>query len=348
MPGTAYWHTAVAEVNPLSINGLWNPLSKIDKDTPIVTAGSCFAQHIGMALAKAGYNWLITEPAPRLVPRQLYKKYGYGIFSFRTGNIYTVALLKQWLSWALNKEEMPEEIWEENGRFYDPFRPNIEPTGFASPEELFSLRQSTLAAIQRAAKEAGLWIFTLGLTEAWGNSAGGYYYPICPGTVAGHFESLSHTFHNFRYAEIYNDIIESFTMIRNINENIKFILTVSPVPLTASASGNHVLVANEYSKSTLRAVAEDVKHDMDNVDYFPAYEIVTGFPFRGLFFEPNLRSVSSHGVEFVMKSFFGSLYNKFPSDPTEEKTLMEATAFRQGDDIACEEALLKAFREKII
>lgn len=347
MPDIAYWRTAIADVNPLSIHNLWNPLFKIERDTQIITAGSCFAQHIGIALAKAGYNWLVTEPAPRLVPRQLHKKYGYGIFSFRTGNIYTAALLKQWLSWALNKEEMPKEIWEENGRFYDPFRPIIEPTGFASPEELFSLRQSTLAAIQHAIKDAGLWIFTLGLTEAWRNSDQGYFYPMCPGTIAGCFEPLTHTFHNFRYAEIYNDIFESFTMIRNINENIKFILTVSPVPLTASASGNHVLVANEYSKSTLRAVAEDVMHDMDNVDYFPAYEIITGFPFRGLFFEPNLRSVSSHGVEFVMKSFFGGLNKNFSPNQTEEKILAKEAVIRQSDDdVACEDALLEAFGKK--
>lgn len=346
LPQAAYWRAAVADINPLSIGGLWSPIFPIDADTRIVTAGSCFAQHIGKALANAGYNWFVTEPAAPSIPKQLHKTYGYGVFSFRTGNIYTAALLRQWVSWALGLAKMPEEVWEQNGRFFDPFRPAIEPNGFASLEEIHALRQSTLAAILRAIKDAGLWIFTLGLTEAWRNASEGYFYPVCPGTIAGQFDPTIHAFQNFRHAEIYGDLIETFAMLKNANAGIKVMLTVSPVPLAATASGRHVLLANEYSKSTLRAVANDVKTDTDNVDYFPAYEIITGFPFRGIFFEPNLRNVSVKGVDFVMQAFFQGLGETQTINEEKEQLPHSAKIQQTDDDIACEEALLEAFGEK--
>lgn len=77
--------------------------------------------------------------------------FNYGISTFRTGNIYTVALLKQWIDWSIAKSSPPEEIWESpDQRYYDLFRPNIEPTGFKSKDEALNSRQSTLKAIKRS------------------------------------------------------------------------------------------------------------------------------------------------------------------------------------------------------
>jgi hypothetical protein len=66
-----------------------------------LTAGSCFAQHISRALVKSGFTWIDSEPAPATVDPAEATADGYGVFSFRTGNIYTPALLKQWIEMAL-------------------------------------------------------------------------------------------------------------------------------------------------------------------------------------------------------------------------------------------------------
>jgi hypothetical protein len=39
-------------------------------------------------------------------------------------------------------------VWEKDGRFYDPFRPNIEPDGFASAEEMENSRQACIRAFR--------------------------------------------------------------------------------------------------------------------------------------------------------------------------------------------------------
>lgn len=136
LPESAFWRRAVAEHHPLGISNLWRPKHRWNLTSKVATAGSCFAQHIGRALGARGFNWLDGEPAPEAFDELTRKEFNYGVFSFRTGNIYTVAALKQWLEWSFGDSIPPQEIWHEEQRFFDPFRPNVEPGGFASIEEL--------------------------------------------------------------------------------------------------------------------------------------------------------------------------------------------------------------------
>ena len=307
LPDEAFWRLAIAERHPSDIDRLWKPKFPLHRqEDRIATAGSCFAQHIGKALASNGFRWMDTEPAPSEFDASLGREYGYGIFTFRTGNIYTATALKQWLSWAFGISPVPDEYWEKDGRYYDPFRPNIEPGGFASLDEMLKSRQATLGAIRRAIKRATVFVFTLGLTEAWKNNRNGDVYPMCPGTVAGRFDREVHEFINFSFPEVYSDLKRCLDIMHSRNPALRFLLTVSPVPLTATASGDHVLVATTYSKSVLRAVAGEMAASRDDTDYFPSYEIITSAPFRGWFYQQNMRSVTPQGVSFVMESFFAS------------------------------------------
>jgi hypothetical protein len=349
LPQDAFWRTAIAERNPLQIEHLWKPKFPISNSSNIATAGSCFAQHIGKAFISRGYNWLDGEPSPPGLSAQEMKAFNYGIFSFRTGNLYTAAALKQWVSWALNNEPVECEIWETKGRYFDPFRPNIEPNGFSSTDEAQASSKQTLKAIRNVITRANVFVFTLGLTEAWINERSGDVYPMCPGTVAGEFDASQHKFKNYSYPEILADLRAAIEMMTAENPQLKFLLTVSPVPLTATASGQHVLTATTYSKSVLRAAAGDVAN-AENVDYFPSYEIITGFPFRGMFFEPNMRNVVAAGVEFVMKSFFTSLEGAYPKDTQKAEETEAFDVPPQGvnesdtdDQLVCEEELLAAF-----
>jgi hypothetical protein len=347
LPDNAFWRTGVSSKNALSISGLWRPKHALGKNHKISTAGSCFAQHIGKALSRNGYSWHDAEPAPEGFDDQLAKDYNYGIFSFRTGNIYTTAALLQWVTWALDLATPPDEVWEKDGRFYDPFRPAIEPNGFASPDEMFASRQATLKAIRHAIEDTNRFVFTLGLTEAWLNRAGGYTYAMCPGTLAGSYDPELHAFQNYRFVDVLRDLKQAIRHMRAANPALRFLLTVSPVPLTATASGEHVLAATTYSKSVLRAVAGEAAATIQAVDYFPSYEIITAPAFRGMFYEPNLRSVHPAGVDFVMTSFFECLRasrpNNTPSKPVKPVVARQPEQ-DPDDDLVCEEVMLDSFR----
>jgi len=344
LPEQAFWRPSVGSRSPFDINNLWQPKFPLNPAGKWVTFGSCFAQHLSKALVEGGFSWKNYERAPAGVIPDVAKRYNYGVYSARTGNIYTTTLLLQWMKWALGEEKMPEEVWEQNGRYMDPFRPAIEPNGFATFDELMASRRVTLDAFRRCMTDSSYFVFTLGLTESW-HHADGYEYPMCPGTVGGTFDATRHSFRNMNYNEVYSGLARAIALLRKANRNVKILLTVSPVPLTATMSGQHVLVATMHSKSVLRAVAGYLQGRSPYIDYMPSYEIINSSPFKGMFFEPNMRGVNPCGVRFVMDEFFRGAGLTTPvSHSLVDRVEPRSVASSESEqDPVCEEEMLGAF-----
>lgn len=349
LPPRAFWRTGVTEPGIWGLRDIWQSRWQLGSGAGFATYGSCFAQHISKALVQRQLNWVNAEPAPARCPATLASAYNFGVFSARTGNIYSarhLLVLAEMATGTLDPS-LPE-FWQEEGRCYDSLRPAIEPNGFESREEALYSRISMLRSFARSIAQADVLIFTLGLTEGWESTETGLPYAICPGTVAGSFDAARHGFRNYKFAEIFADLERAFTLMRSLNADLRLLLTVSPVPLTATAAGEHVLVATSGSKSTLRAVAGELARSNSAVDYFPSYELITGAPTRAMFYEPNLRSVSSNGVDFVMGHFFAGLNLKGaskpkPSAPLDAEGLAQLEAEMVGDDLVCEERILEAY-----
>ncbi|MBZ0128710.1 MAG: GSCFA domain-containing protein [Rhodobacteraceae bacterium] len=305
-PARAFWRRGVAADPGGALCGLWQPDAPITSRMAIATYGSCFAQHVSRALIRAGFNWLDCEPPPAGLSLDHAGAFGYRQFSSRTGNIHTAAMLRQWCEWALAGSEIPAEIWYEGARLIDPFRPRIEPDGFGDRAELLAARTSTLAAFRASVATADLLIFTLGLTECW-RHRDGHEYPLCPGTAGGRFDAELHHFVNQDYPAILDDLNRSIALMQRVNPGLRLLLSVSPVPLAATAGPDHVVVATTYSKSVLRAAAGAVAAANAAVDYFPSYEMITSPVGQGRFFAANQRDVTDQGVQFVMQQFFRAI-----------------------------------------
>jgi hypothetical protein len=343
LPPTAFWRSGVAEAGPVGMSGLWTSKWALPATTRFATFGSCFAQHISAALKARQIGWVDGEPGPVFLPEPLARAYNYGVFSARTGNIYTAAQLRLLLELAVEQDgaHLPE-IWQDGGRFIDSLRPMIEPDGFASRQEALLSRRSMLRGLVRAVTQADVVVLTLGLTEGWENATTGQPYAACPGTLGGVFDPDMHVFVDYRMAQIRADLMASLDLLELIKPGIKLLLTVSPVPLTATASGQHVLLATTQSKAKLRAVAGEMALDEAAVDYFPSYEIITSPANRAQFFGPNLRSVTPDGVAHVMGHFFAGLQMESPPavPDADEAAVRAADA---AEDVICEEAMLAVF-----
>lgn len=339
--GTAFWRSGVAEADPAAPVDLYRPKFALGRDAAIATAGSCFAQHVGRALRGAGLRVRDAEPAPSGCPQEVARAYGYGIYSARYGNIYTVRQLVQLIGDAVTGRTDPADIWAHQGRFYDALRPTIEPGGFTSAGEALALRCAHLRAVQGLFARTSCLIFTLGLTECWADRESGRVYPTCPGVVAGQFDAGRHVLLNLRHAEVLADLEAARTLLQGLNPGMRMILTVSPVPLTATAAGGHVLVATTRAKAVLRAAADEFATMHADVDYFPAYEIVTNPAARGRFFHPNLREVTPEGVAAVMGCFLAAhgLAAEPQPQPVEHVASADLT-----EDVICDEILLEAAR----
>lgn len=300
----AFWRASVGSRHFADITDLWDPMP-LDRADKIATAGSCFAQHIGRNLQARGAGYLDVEPPPvAFADVDEARKWGFGVFSARYGNIYTSRQLVQ-LFMEAHGQRVPDEIvWEKDGRFYDALRPSVDPVGQSSADDVIELRRAHLAALKKMFRELDVFVFTLGLTEGWEAVSDGTMYPVAPGTSAGEFSRSKYRFRNLRYPQVKKDLRDFWTLLKEVNPSARMLLTVSPVPLAATASKDHVLVATTYSKSVLRSVAGDIASEQADVFYFPSYEIVTAPVTRGAFFDPDLRNVNQFGVDVVMDHFF--------------------------------------------
>ena len=300
-PARAFWSRSVAQN--------WKATEVVAENSPfisigdrVMSAGSCFAANIIPYLEISGLHYVRTErryPGINAPPENL----AYDKFSAAYGNIYTPRHLLQLLQRSLGLYQPSEFVWTEDKEFVDPFRPGLRYRA-RSLSEFNALTAQHLACTRRAVEEASVFIFTFGLTEAWISRADGAVLPACPGTVAAQFDPLCYEFHNFTVAEIVSDFAEIISIVRRLNSELRLVLTVSPAPLVATATDNHVLEASIYSKSVLRVAASEIAAAHQGVRYFPAYEIVTGTQAPDNFFEADRRNVTTRAVDEVMAAFF--------------------------------------------
>ncbi len=303
-PNYRYWRRSISGVPYGEVDPVGSFPFRLTATDKVATAGSCFAQHLARRLSSGGFTYLVTEPGHPLLGAETNKEYNYGVFSARYGNIYTSRQLLQLFQRAFGMLHPIDDVWTSSGRYIDPYRPNIQPNGFSSLAEYKRDREYHFAATRRMFAELDVFIFTLGLTEGFVNNRDGVAYPVCPGVAGGTFDQNEHGFVN----ETVGDIVANFDVfldeLRKINPRSRIILTVSPVPLIATALDRHVLQSTTYSKSVLRVAAQEIADKHQATAYYPSYEIITGNFSRGAYFSEDLRDITEEGVEHVMRLFF--------------------------------------------
>ena len=308
-PDYARWLKAMARLRPEEVDPVVKGAFLINRRDPVMTAGSCFAQHVARQLRNSEFNFLVTEKAHPIVPKLAAEEQNYGLFTARYGNLYTTRQLLQLFKRVFGTFTPVEDIWTKGDVFVDPFRPQISPEGFATQEEYWADRKKHFAAVRQAFETTSVFVFTLGLTETWASRADGSVYPLCPGVAGGTFDESKYEFLNLGVSEVVADMVEFIDLLRAVNPAVRLITTVSPVPLIATALDRHVLVSTTYSKSVLRVACEEIATARPGVVYFPSYEIITGNHTRGAYFESDLRSVTEAGVNHVMRLFLQHFAN---------------------------------------
>jgi hypothetical protein len=343
----ARWDRGVANVPPADVDPVVRFPLQITPEQRVVTAGSCFAQHISRYLKAAGFNYLVTEPGHPLLPPAVRDRFNYGVYSARFGNVYTSRQLEQLFRRAYGTLVPMDQAWETpEGRLVDPFRPTVQPGGFHTREELDADRNQHLAAVRRAFETLDVFVFTLGLTECWRAVSDGSVFPLVPGVAGGRFDPARYALTNLGVADVVADMTAFIRALRTVNPPAKVILTVSPVPLNATAEDRHVMVSTTYSKAVLRVASEMLATTLPDVHYFPSYEIVTGNFSRGRYYSEDLRSVTEAGVEHVMSLFFrhattaGAFEQRTPGATPEEDSSKPLGPLGRALEVLCDEELL--------
>lgn len=345
LPDNCFWsrthrNKKMSKIDPVIKGGF-----TLTQETKIATAGSCFAQHISRHLQAQGYNYYVTEEPHPVIFESVARDFGYGVFSARYGNIYTARQLLQLAQRAYGELEPAENVWEADSGYIDPYRPNIQPEPFASMDEFIAAREAHFAAVRKMIETADVFVFTFGLTEAWVSKEDGMVFPLAPGVAGGSFDPERHAFHNFTVQEVVEDFETFVQGMRQANPNVKILMTVSPVPLIATAREDEsVISATSYSKSVLRVAAEELRTRIEDCYYFPSYEVITGNFSRGAYYGPDLREIEDAGVTHAM-SLFMKHYTDSATQPPKTAKRKENDAFSEkvqtALDIICDEEMIE-------
>jgi hypothetical protein len=339
LPDYRYWRQAVSDPAAGEVDPVVRAPFKIGAEERVATAGSCFAQHISRYLRDRAFNFIQVEDVESNASGQ---RASYD-FSARYGNIYTSRQLLQLFDRAAGAFVPKEQVWQmASGRYCDPFRPRIEPDGFASPDAVLQSLQRHLKAVHEMFRTLDLFVFTLGLTECWMSREDGAVYPLPPGVAGGTFDADRYRFHNLGVSEVIDDLTQFIDRLRSVNPAARVVLTVSPVPLVATGEDRHVLVATSYSKSVLRVAADEIARAHAHVMYFPSYEIVTGPHVGNGYFAKDRRTVEAAGVQRVMELFDRHIMRHEQADKSGDDEFERA--IQRGQEYAdaeCDEELLR-------
>ena len=98
---------------------------------------------------------------------------------------------------------------------------------------------------------------------------------------------------------------EAVTMLRQINPSVRVIITVSPIRY--AKYGFH---GSQLSKATLLLASDKLTKEMDNVVYFPAYEIVNDELRDYRFYREDMLHPTDQAVEYIWQRFGETFFSK--------------------------------------
>ena len=162
-------------------------------------------------------------------------------------------------------------------------------------------------------READVVVLTLGLSEAWFDTATGLYLNAAPSEdkVRRHGSRFElHVLDSAMTLAMLEDI--DALLVRHLRPGFKLLLTVSPVPLVSTFRDQDVLVANSYSKSVLRACCDAFLVKRPHARYFPSYEFVTLSDPSYVWSLKDFRHVDPKFVDYLMASVLSGLGGAAP------------------------------------
>jgi hypothetical protein len=268
-PASAGWR--LAQAAPVRVQS--TPKFRLSAEDVIFTMGSCFARNVEESLIRLGIKVSLADfDFPREFFDPNYGRLNTWVNTSLHGNLIRSVLNKYTPLSMLNEFERllrPE-------RFADPYKgliqvdpdrwfdPHIKNTRMMSRAECLVARSLVEEATARVHGATTIFL-TLGFTETWLDSQTGYILNVAPSP-----------FYNETHSDVLASLREIHALVtQHIRPDMKFVVTVSPVPLGTTFTAMDIISANAYSKATLRSAVGEFCAERDNVDYYPSYEMVT-------------------------------------------------------------------------
>ncbi len=274
----------------------------VSRQDQFFVMGSCFAEEIRYALSeeigadRVGPDYRQVEFDPQMasvdgLPDRVH---------MNTYNAFSVLQEVERILGLWTPE--PDDWWQVEGGWQCPYRRLVIAK---SPQVLSAVSASIDSALKRAFAATDHFIFTFGMTEVFINRRSGKAANQKPGYGNGGGAEQT-DYYRAGFAENHRVISRLVDLIEEAKPGCRIFVTVSPVPLKRTFSGEDIFVANTQSKSTLRAVLGEICAERPNVTYFPSYDAVIAGGVEA--FESDGRHVKRPIVQAVTKAFVSAYF----------------------------------------
>jgi len=247
----------------------------IDKNTPIGSAGSCFAIEIARALQEQAFNYVVTERADDPSTGVYVDNYTAGDEfapgSFNSGIQFNTVNFRHLAEKAFGTREFKPLVIElktsSGGSYYrTPYRDHLF---FTRKQDSLDEYQKQRDAVREALATCEVFILTTALSEDWEQT---------DGTVLAR-----NPFHaTYPYvkqktptaSENPENLDVFLNMVNQHNPNFKQILSLSAVTFLATnrSETHHATEVNHHSKPPLRKTIDEVVRSNPNIYYLPSYK----------------------------------------------------------------------------
>ncbi len=286
----ARWEEGRFAIDPLAVAHA--PKFELPAAARFFCMGSCFARNIEEALLYRGVD-VLSKRFP--CSKEEYPWRHNGIV-----NKFTSASMANEARWALSGGTGAASIIETaTGAFDLQLTPGAPAVGVERAHERRRYIETEYFARLR---EADVVILTLGLIEAWRDQQTGQWQNAAPPYALVRDNPERFTLALTSASENRDALEDLRATVLSVASHAKFVVTVSPVPMGTTFSGEDIIIANMRSKSVLRAVAAEFAGAHADVDYFPSYEIVTGTS-RAQAYGPDCIHVRDKLVRRVVEQF---------------------------------------------
>ncbi len=248
------------------------PRFRLKPGQKIFTIGSCFARNIEEYLSQLGF---IIPTLKMVAPDESAGGRPNSIL-----NKFTPAAIFQEVAWTrkildrdgvVNWEDVKPLLLEVSQNKY--LDAHLATTTPASKDRVLS-RRTELFQINREGFDSDVIVITPGVIEAWLDKHTDLFVQRMPmPNVVKRVGSDRFEFKVLTYEECCDFLSRTIDLLDPDGKK-SFLLTVSPVPLSRTFTDQDIIIANQYSKSLLRAVIGRICSERATCDYFPSYESV--------------------------------------------------------------------------
>lgn len=262
----------------------FRPKFKLTAADSIFTMGSCFARNVEHALVQGGVRVLpenfdfpleLLAPKAAELARSASSALDHRVIVRSVLNKYSpLSMLNEFqrvLEPELHTAPQKGLIQVDGDRWFDP---QAKDTGMHGLKDSLLVRFLVERATQEVCQASAVFL-TLGFTETWLDSETGTVLNLAPPPLLIKKWPKRFRFFNATYTDVLESLEALYQLVTGkVRSDMKFVVTVSPVPLNTTFTRNDIITANTYSKSTLRAAADAFCERHENADYFPSYEMV--------------------------------------------------------------------------